>query len=209
MPWSAVASAATSAVVGSILSPDKSGGQAAQQAADPFGPERSKYWAPMEDFMGANTGGFDAAKKLKEMINGNFTIQDPSYKFRFDQGMEALNRGVASKGLLKSGNRLLALADYGQQAGSTEYAAQFSRLQAEANNRFAQLASLGGVTNGQPGVAGQIAQQNYAADQKAAGAVASQVGEWVGKNSSSWGNTISGWFNGGGGGTSASIPDFW
>lgn len=198
MPWSAVAAAATTAVVGSVLAPDpQAASQQAQQAADPFSGQREQYWKPLQDYMTANTGGLDAATRLKQMISGDFTMDDPSYKFRFDQGMEALNRGVASKGMLNSGNRLTALMDYGQQSGATEYAAQFGRLQSESNNRFSQLAALGGATNGQPGVAGQIAAQGNANEQKAAGAVASEVGGWVGENASSWGNTISGWLNGG------------
>lgn len=51
----------------------------------------------------------------------------PAYQFRRDQGEELLMRRLASKGLLNSGNRLQAVTDYGQNAASQEYDAEYGR----------------------------------------------------------------------------------
>jgi hypothetical protein len=60
-----------------------------------------------------------------------FNSSDPSYAFRLSQGAGALASSKAASGLLNSGNAATALMDYGQNAASTEYAAQFSRAQAQ------------------------------------------------------------------------------
>lgn len=77
-----------------------------------------------------------------------FNTSDPSYQWRFGQGLEALNRTEAAKGMLGSGNRLIDLMNYGQGAGSTEYNAQFNRLaslagvnQTMGSNYGSQMAS--------------------------------------------------------------------
>lgn len=57
-----------------------------------------------------------------------FATSDPSYEFRLKQGQQALERSGAAKGLLNSGNMAIALQDYGQNAASQEYGAQFDRL---------------------------------------------------------------------------------
>jgi len=110
------------------------GQSAAAAAADPFGSERDAYQTD-----------------LKTLMTGQFTPTDPSYKWRFDQGMEGVNRGAAASGLLRSGNRLAALQDYGQGQASTEYANQYSRL-----------SQLAGANVGSPAAAGQIIQGNQA-----------------------------------------------
>lgn len=51
-----------------------------------------------------------------------------AYKFRLNQGQQALERSAASKGMLSSGNTLAALMDYGQGLASTEYGNEFNRL---------------------------------------------------------------------------------
>jgi hypothetical protein len=68
--------------------------------------------------------------KLQGMVDGtaDFETNDPSYKFRFDQGQKATERSLAARGLLNSGNAAAELQQYGQQAASQEYGAQFSRL---------------------------------------------------------------------------------
>ena len=114
-----------------------------------------------------------------------FNTSDPSYQWRFGQGLEALNRTEAAKGMLGSGNRLVDLMNYGQGAGSTEYGAQFNRL-----------ASLAGVN--------QTSQSGYGSLM-----ASNQQGGW---NSLAQGmagagsivNGISGLFGGGTGG--GSIP---
>lgn len=53
--------------------------------------------------------------------------QSPSYQWRYNQGLEAVNRTAAARGMLGSGNRLAELTKYGQGMASQEYEAEFQR----------------------------------------------------------------------------------
>ena len=68
-------------------------------------------------------------KRLADLLDNPDSIQNSAaYKFRFNQGLDALNRQLGAKGLLNSGNRLLETVNYGQGAASQEYGDQFKRL---------------------------------------------------------------------------------
>jgi len=97
---------------------------------------------------------------------------DPSYAFRFSEGLKAVENSAAAKGMLRSGNTLKAISDYGQGSASQEYNNAFNRYQTQRTNSFNEhninrgqklnvLQSLAGV--GQTAV-GQTANagQNYA-----------------------------------------------
>lgn len=74
----------------------------------------------------------DTSAQLRNLLNNPSSItEDPGYKFQFDQGMEALNRTAAAKGMLGSGNRLMDLVKYGQGMASSAY-----------NNRLNTLSNL-------------------------------------------------------------------
>ena len=68
-------------------------------------------------------------KRLSALQDDPNSIQQTAaYKFRVGQGQEALQRQMAAKGMLGSGNRLMELTKYGQDMGSQEYDAQHARL---------------------------------------------------------------------------------
>lgn len=204
MPWGIAASVA-GAVVSSALAPDSSpqSSGSASGVADPFASQRWQYMAPLAALMSRkqNFGDTTAQQRLNEMLfggGGGFTPNDPSYSFRFDQGMEAVNRSAGAKGLLNSGARLAALSDYGQGMASSEFAAQFGRLNGEASrqysnnatedsNNFTRLSQLAGANSGSPAAAGQIVANQNTQDRQAAGAVGSAVSKAVDK----WGTTQS------------------
>lgn len=108
-------------------------------AADPFSGERGQY-----------------QNQLKNIMSGDFTANDPSYKFRFDQGQQALERSAAAKGQIGSGNVLQALQKYGQDMASQEFQNQYNRL-----------VPLTGATTGSPGAAGNILAGQYGAQRNA------------------------------------------
>lgn len=87
--------------------------------------------------MGANrfSAGLTAAEqRLQDLINNPSALQDSaSYKFRVNQGQEALQRSLGARGLLNSGNRLKELTKYGQDMGSQEYEAENARRMAMYN----------------------------------------------------------------------------
>lgn len=154
-------------------------------SADPFAGERGRY----QDY-------------LYKLMSGDVTTsQDPSYKWRFDQGLEAANRGAAASGLLESGNRLAALMDYGQGQASTEY-----------TNQFQRLAQLSGANIGSPAVAAQMQYQqagNTAAGWASIGRSAADLLNTKSDNGQTYGQQASNWFGNlfsgsGGGGASSS-----
>lgn len=93
---------------------------------------------------------------------------DPSYAFREQQGMKALQQSAAARGGLLSGTTLKGIQNYGQGLASTEYGNAYNRFMA---NRLAAtqalqglgaagLTAAGGIGSAATGTAGQLAQ-NY------------------------------------------------
>lgn len=99
---------------------------------------------------------------------------DPSYQWRLNQGVSAVQHSAARNGTLLNGGTLKDLNNYAQGAASQEWAAQFGRGLALNQNNFNQNYSLAGLglnatnygINGANGVAsnatsyGQTAQNN-------------------------------------------------
>ena len=92
--------------------------------ADPNNPEFGKY---ARDFSMAD---FQA---------------DPGYAFRLSEGLKALEGRAAARGGLLSGNTLLGITDYGQNAASQEYTNAFNRYQVNRSNRLNPLENLMGA----------------------------------------------------------------
>lgn len=78
-------------------------------------------------------------------------LQDPSYQFRLDQGRGALENSAAAKGVLNSGGTLQGILDYGQKAGSQEWAnawgRQFDLWNANSNNKLTEFRARKDVTD--------------------------------------------------------------
>jgi hypothetical protein len=60
-------------------------------------------------------------------INPQTIAQSPAYKFRLDQGLEAINRSAQSRGTLLTGGTLKDLTGYAQGLASTEYDNEWQR----------------------------------------------------------------------------------
>jgi hypothetical protein len=60
--------------------------------------------------------------------------QDPGYKFRLQQGQEALDASAAASGGMNSGAQMKALMEYGQNLGSQEFQNAYSRQEGTFNN---------------------------------------------------------------------------
>lgn len=118
-------------------------GQGYGQAIDTLSPfASSNPLMSLYDMGGVARPGESAARPY------DFKSTDPSYQWRFNQGQQALDRSAASRGMLLSGSQVKAAQEYGGNAASQEYGAQFSRLAGLANN--AQNAA-GNVANMQQG----------------------------------------------------------
>ena len=80
---------------------------------------------------------------------------DPGYGFRMSEGLKALERSAAARGLLQSGGTLKGTMQYGQNLASAEYENAFSRYLSEREARMDPYRYLTGV--GQAAAAGQAA----------------------------------------------------
>jgi hypothetical protein len=80
---------------------------------------------------------------------------DPGYNFRMSEGVKALERSAAARGLLQSGGTLKGITQYGQNVASQEYENAFSRYLSEREARMDPYRYLTSV--GQAAAAGQAA----------------------------------------------------
>ena len=80
---------------------------------------------------------------------------DPGYNFRMSEGIKALERSAAARGLLQSGGTLKDITRYGQDLASAEYQNAFSRYLTEREARMNPYSYLTGI--GQAAAAGQAA----------------------------------------------------
>jgi hypothetical protein len=116
--------------------------ETAANLADPFRNERGQY----QELLRGLYNDPNEALRL-----------DPGYQFRFDQGLEALERVNARQGQRLSGNALIEAEEFGQGLASQEFGQVHDRL-----------ANLSGVNAGAPGAAAnlflsgqQASQQGY------------------------------------------------
>jgi hypothetical protein len=132
---------------------------------DPWGFYRESAGNTLSGFIGAEDPSNVYRNKLQEMSTGQFNPDDPSYQWRFDQGQQAVERSLAARGLLDSGNAGIELQEYGQGMASQEYAAQFGRMlqglsgvSDQYNSQFNRLAQMAGVDLN-PAASGQLMNQ--------------------------------------------------
>ncbi|WP_416631940.1 DNA transfer protein p32 [Acinetobacter baumannii] len=127
---------------------------------------------------------------LLKGYDGSQLYQDPSYKFRLNEGLGAVQSGAASQGGLLSGATLRALNNYGQEAASQEYNNAYTRYTNDQQNRYARLkdlANMGQNSAVQTGTMGQSAVGAAGANMMQ-GANASAAGT-IGANNA-WTNSI-------------------
>lgn len=80
---------------------------------------------------------------------------DPGYAFRMSEGLKALERSAASRGILQSGQTLKDITRFGQDAASQEYQNAFQRYLTERQARLQPLEYRIGL--GQAAASGQAA----------------------------------------------------
>ena len=80
---------------------------------------------------------------------------DPGYQFRMSEGLKALERSAASRGILQSGGTLKDITRFGQDAASQEYQNAFNRYLTERQARLSPLEYRIGL--GQAAASGQAA----------------------------------------------------
>ena len=179
MPWMLPA-----AIIGSSLFSSASSSDAADTAAQASGAasdasiaeQRRQYDLNRADYAPYITSGQSAVNQLAAGLapGGRFSTPtpfdfrydqntDPSYGFRFSEGMKALDRSAASRGGLLSGATLRGATRFGQDlaAGSrqnafNEYVTGFNANTGERNQLYNRYAGVAGT--GQQAVGGVTAQ---------------------------------------------------
>ena len=96
--------------------------------------------------LSGNTGAADYGIANKNFTPSDLTT-DPSYQFRLNEGLKALDRQAAMRGGLISGGAIKAAQSYGQDQASQEYQNAFNRYQTNRTNMLQPLGNL--VTSGQ------------------------------------------------------------
>lgn len=109
----------------------------------------------MEAYQPYQAAGVGATNRLAQLYGagGEYTQMptldqlqmDPSYAFREQQGMKALQQSAAARGGLLSGSTLKGIQNYGQGLASTEYGNAYNRFMA---NREAVARGLGALAGG-------------------------------------------------------------
>ncbi len=116
---------------------------------------------------GEFTKGFDGT---------NFQT-DPSYQWRLQQGMNALQGSAAAKGGLMTGQGLADITNYGQGAASQEYGAAFNRYQTQQQQRYNILSGMAQMSqNSAAGVGAQGTQVSQNMAGTAMQGIAAQTG---------------------------------
>jgi hypothetical protein len=107
--------------------------------------QAQNYWQPWQDY------GQNALASFQDWRNNPSAAMtsDPSYQFRFQQGQQALENSAAARGGALSGNALRAIADYGQQAASQEYGAEYARRMAELGLGQEATGQMAGLSSAQ------------------------------------------------------------
>ena len=119
---------------------------ATQQAAnEQFREDLSPYNQAGYEALASMMGGMGEGGQFTQNYSGQDIYNDPSYQFRLQQGLDAVQSGAAAQGGLLSGATQKALTDYGQQAASQEYQNAYNRFNADQTNQYNRLANLIGV----------------------------------------------------------------
>lgn len=162
MTWGAVA-IASSAVVGAYGA-NKAAKAQLQGTREGMAAEREMFNRQVELQEPFRQAGVNA---LPDLISASRytpfdydTYQnDPGVGFRFREGLKALQASKAAGGMLRSGNTLRGITQFGQELASQEYGAAFNRYQAERAARLNPLQSLAGMGQTSANTIGSAAGQ--------------------------------------------------
>ena len=100
--------------------------------------------------MGATQEELDAAGqgmagRFTETFKPSDLTTDPSYQFRLNEGMRAIQARGAATGMLQTGQGLRDISDYGQQSASQEYGSAYDRFMRNQEALYSRLSGLAGM----------------------------------------------------------------
>jgi len=124
----------------------------AQNAGDPSG---YRYWDPDgQQMMGTSEKAFDPNAPSVNPSSGSavqpdWLVDDPSYQFRLNEGMRAVENSAFARGGGASGGSIKKALRYAQDYASTEYSNIYNRLASIVG--YAQVQPAGAAISGQFG----------------------------------------------------------
>lgn len=116
---------------------------------------------------------------------------DPGYQFRMTQGVNALDRSAAARGMLQSGAQQKALTQYGQGLASSELNNAFQRVGAVQGNAQQAAGALGNLYQNQGTTLGNMAVRQSSQNQ----ALSQNTSNALGQYSMAAGNAQAGAYN--------------
>lgn len=157
MSWGAVVAGGAALIGGAMSSRSskKAAQQQAQSADKASEVQKEMYEQTRKDLDPYRVAGGTALEQMmgkmtpegyfNQIYDGQDVYADPSYQFRLNQGLKAVEQGSASQGNLLSGATLKALNNYAQESASQEYANAYNRFNADQTNQYNRLSNLIGM----------------------------------------------------------------
>ena len=104
--------------------------------------------------------GVAANANLNKMVNGGYNMQEsPAAQYELTQGTQSLNRNLAARGLLGSGNASQRLAELSSGVAANDYNQQYGRLLDQVKIGTGASASAGAASQTLGNQIGQNSQQ--------------------------------------------------
>lgn len=123
--------------------------QAGFQLADMLGTARPTFASFLPELPDSVAGlPDDVLAGIPAMTQSTGFQQSPGYKFRLNEGLDALDKRLAAQGLSNSGARQKAITEFGQGTAAADYNDQFNRLQALRGGSQANVSSANGLAGG-------------------------------------------------------------
>ncbi len=127
--------------------------------------QREQYEQTREDQEPWRIAGQNALQTIEDFPEFEFTAEnfnqfkDPSYDFRMQEGINALDRSAAARGRVLSGAQARAVTRYGSNLASQEYGNAFNRALTTYQQNLGTQQSLAGIGQSATNVVSQAGQQ--------------------------------------------------
>lgn len=134
----------------------------------------------LTDLMGIAMPGREPSENfgyLTDPYTGENLYDDPSYKFRMEQGVEALDKSASARGKLLSGEQDEDLITFGQEFASTEFERAYNRHRTEQQDTFSRLFGITEAGRGAAITGAQMGQQAAGTMSASTNLAASQMGQ--------------------------------
>lgn len=193
--WAAALGAAAIGAAATTYAANKSAGAQKRAANGAIAATQQNYdntAANLNPYIDAGNG---ALGKIQALNNGDFSSfkQSPDYQFRFDQGLQGLDRSAAARGSLYGGGHSADVLNYAGGMASQGYNDYYSKLAGLAASGQNAATNLGSVGTGNAAAIGSALQgsanatsANWANTANAFGSLAQQGANAYGQYQSSY-----------------------